>query len=303
MSETTTLSDRATATTPETTDYRSIWSYLRELEFRQGFVDVGGVRTRYVEAGSPDLPHAILLHGTGGHWETFAPNLTALSEHYHCIAIDMVGNGFSEKPDYDYEIAVYVRQVLGVLDQFGIEKAHFIGMSLGAWVSAATAVSHPDRVDKLILMSPAGLVATASNMARIRAERTAAVQDPSWQSIHKVFEHLIADEANRLPDLIALRQAIYRRDDTRETIEHLLILQDAQARDRNLIPEDRWVTISAPTLIVASGQDHGEYQSTARTVARLIPDSEVFEMPAVRHWPHFEDPAAFNAAALAFLAR
>ncbi|MGH3891644.1 MAG: alpha/beta fold hydrolase [Rhodococcus qingshengii] len=294
-------------TTPDTEvgneNYQSIWGYLRELEFRQGFLDVDGVRTRYVEAGSPDKPHVILLHGTGGHWETFAPNLSALSEHYHCIAIDLVGNGFSDKPDYDYEIAVYVRQILAVLDLFGISKSHLIGMSLGAWVSAAVAVEHPSRVDKLILMSPAGLVATASNMARIRAERTTAVENPTWESIHRVFEHLIADESRRLPDLIALRQAIYRREDTRTSIEHLLILQDADARDRNLIPEDKWATIAAPTMIVASGKDHGEYQSTARTVARLIPESEIFEMTEVRHWPHFEDPASFNPAALEFLGR
>lgn len=304
MSETT----LSTATTTQTAadqpaDHRSIWGFLRELDFRQGFVEIGGVRTRYAEAGSPDLPAVIMLHGTGGHWETFAPNLSALSEHFHCIAVDMVGNGFSEKPDYDYEIPVYVRQALGVLDHFGIEKAHFIGMSLGAWVCAATAVSHPERVDRMILMSPAGLIATASNMARIRAERTAAVQNPTWDSIHKVFAHLIAEEANRLPDLIALRQAIYRRDDTRETIDRLLILQDAEARDRNLIPEEAWKTIQAPTLVVAAGKDHSEYMSTARTVSRLIPDSDVLEMPGVAHWPHFEDPATFNPAAIAFLSK
>ncbi|MBM7369197.1 alpha/beta fold hydrolase [Gordonia hydrophobica] len=291
------------AQTDDTEEYRSIWGYLRELEFRQGFVDIDGVRTRFAEAGSPDKPHAILLHGTGGHWETFAPNLRALSEHFHCVAIDMVGNGFSDKPDYDYEIAVYVKQVLGVMEHFGMEKAHFIGMSLGAWVSAAVAVEYPERVDKVILMSPAGLIATASNMARIRAERTEAVNNPSWESLHKVFAHLIADEANRLPDLIALRQAIYRREDTRTTIDHLLILQDAEARDRNLIPEEKWATIAAPTMVVASGKDDGEYQSTAHIVAGLIPNSEVFSMAAVRHWPHFEDPSAFNPAAVEFLRR
>lgn len=301
MTETTTDSPTTPATAVADEDYQSIWGYLRELEFRQGFVDVDGVRTRYAEAGSPDKPHVILLHGTGGHWETFAPNLPALSEHYHCIALDLIGNGFSDKPDYDYEIAVYVRQILAVMDIFGMEKANLIGMSLGAWVSAAVAIEHPTRVEKLILMSPAGLVATASNMARIRAERTAAVENPTWESIHKVFEHLIADESRRLPDLIALRQAIYRREDTRTSIEHLLILQDADARDRNLIPEDKWETIGAPTMIVASGKDHGEYQSTARTIARLIPESEIFEMAEVRHWPHFEDPASFNPAALEFL--
>jgi pimeloyl-ACP methyl ester carboxylesterase len=283
------------------TEYRSVWAWLRELEFRQGWLDAGGVRTRFAEAGDPAAPGVVLLHGTGGHWETFAPNLAALSEHFHCVAIDMVGNGFSEKPDYDYEIEVYVRQVQAVLDHFGLAHASLIGMSLGAWVAARFALDLPDRVDKVILMSPAGLIATASNMARIRAERTKAVQDPNWQSIKAMFDHLIADEENRIPDIIALRQAIYRLDDTRETIDHLLILQDPEARERNLLSEQQWQSIKAPTLVVASGKDYSEYENTARRVAALLPNSQVLDMPNVKHWPHFEDPAVFNPAALKFL--
>jgi pimeloyl-ACP methyl ester carboxylesterase len=291
----------------DTEHYRSIWMYLRELEFRQGFVDVEvngtAVRTRYAEAGAADKPHVVLLHGTGGHWETFAPNLAALSEHFHCVALDMVGNGFTDKPDFDYEIPVYVEHVLGVMDRFGMDKAHFVAMSLGAWVASTIAVAHPDRVAKVVLMSPAGKEAAASNMARIRAERTKAVNEPTWESLHAVFAHLIADENNRLPDLIGLRQAIYRRADTRQTIEHLLILQDATARDRNLIPEEKWTTITAPVMVVASGKDLGVYQDTATSIAKLIPNAELFEMPGVRHWPHFEDPESFNPAVIEFLTR
>jgi pimeloyl-ACP methyl ester carboxylesterase len=116
-----------------------------------------------------------------------------------------------------------------------------------------------------------------------------------------MFDHLIADENNRIPDLIALRQAIYRLPETRKTIDHVLILQDPEARERNLLTEEQWSSIQAPTLVVASGKDHSEYQSTARRVARYLPNSQVFEMPEVRHWPNFEDPEAFNAAALQFL--
>jgi pimeloyl-ACP methyl ester carboxylesterase len=286
---------------PTETPYRSLWTSLREVAFRQDWIDVDGVSTRFAEAGSPDLPALVLLHGTGGHWETFAPNLGPLSKHFRCIAIDMVGNGFSDKPDYDYEIAVYVRHVLGVMDALGVDRASFIGMSLGAWVSARLALDHPDRTDKLVLLSPAGLVATQENMARIRAERTRAVEDPSWDSIKAMFDHLIADERNRIPDVIALRQAIYRLPETRSVIDHVLVLQRADARERNLITEEQWAGIKAPTLVVASGKDHGEYQSTARRVAAYIPNTEVLEMPDVKHWPHFEDPDVFNEAALAFL--
>lgn len=284
-----------------TGEYRSIWTWLRELEFRQGWCDAGGVRTRFVETGDPDAPGVLLLHGTGGHWETFAPNLGPLSEHFHCVAVDMVGNGFSEKPDHDYEIEVYVRQLLAVMDHFGMERASLVGMSLGAWVAARLALDAPERVDKVILMSPAGLVATESNMARIRAERTQAVNDPNWDSIKAMFDHLIADERNRLPDLVALRQAVYRLPASRATIDHLLILQDPQARERNLLTEQQWSSIEAPTLVVASGKDYSEYESTARRVAALLPHSELLEMGEVKHWPHFEDPDVFNPAALKFL--
>jgi 2-hydroxy-6-oxonona-2,4-dienedioate hydrolase len=301
------MSDEAPGQRLDTENYRSVWMYLKEVSFRQGFVDIevngAPVRTRYAEAGSSDKPHAVLLHGTGGHWETFAPNLGALSEHFHCVALDMVGNGFSDKPDYDYEIGVYVEHVLKVMDHFGMQQANFVAMSLGAWVASTIAVNHPARVSKVILMSPAGKEAAAANMARIRAERTKAVNEPTWESLHAVFAHLIAEEANRLPDLIGLRRAIYQRDDTRETIDHLLILQDPAARDRNLIPEDKWKTISAPVMVVASGRDHGVYQDTATSIAGLIPHAEVFEMPTVRHWPHFEDPDSFNPAAVSFLTK
>ncbi|MFJ3779017.1 alpha/beta fold hydrolase [Streptomyces sp. NPDC090075] len=281
----------------------SVWQSLAEVAFTQRWVDVDGVRTRVVEAGPADGVPVVLLHGTGGHWETFATALGPLCERYRCVAFDMVGNGFSDKPDQPYEVPLYVDHVLGVMRELGVDRAHFIGMSLGAWVAARIAVSHPERMRRLVLMSPAGLVATQSNMARIRAERTKAVQNPEWDSIKAMFEHLIAREERRLPDLIALRQMIYRRDDTRATIDHLLALQDPEIRPRNLLDVGEWESIKAPTLVVASGADHGEYQTTARKVASLIPGAEVLEMPEVRHWPHFEDPETFNPAALAFLGR
>jgi 2-hydroxy-6-oxonona-2,4-dienedioate hydrolase len=281
--------------------YRSLWTWLREVPFRQQWIRADGVSTRMAEAGSDNLPALVLLHGTGGHWETFAPSLGPLSKHFHCVAIDMVGNGFSDKPDCAYEIPVYVRHVASVMDTLNIRNAAFVGMSLGAWVAAQFALDFPTRADRLVLMSPAGLIATQENMARIRAERTKAVADPSWESIKAIFDHLIADERNRIPDIIALRQAIYRLPETRHAIDHVLALQDPEIRQRNLLTPNQWSSIQAPTLIIVSGKDDGEYQSTARRIAGYLPRSEVFEMPNVRHWPHFEDPDAFNAAALNFL--
>lgn len=80
-------------------DYASIWLALREVEFCQQFIDIGGVRTRVVTAGDRAKPAVVMLHGTGGHWEAFSRVLGPLSQHFYCIAYDMVGNGFSAMRD------------------------------------------------------------------------------------------------------------------------------------------------------------------------------------------------------------
>jgi 2-hydroxy-6-oxonona-2,4-dienedioate hydrolase len=286
---------------PEVGEYRSIWTELCRVAFRQAWVDAAGVSTRYAEAGPAGAPAVVMLHGTGGHWETWAANLGPYSEHFRCIALDMVGNGFSSKPDVDYEVQVYVDHVRSVMDALGVDRATMVGTSLGSWVAARFALSHPDRVQNLVLMSAAGLMATRSNMSRIVAERTKAVDDPTWESIRAMFVNLIAEEHNRIPDLIALRQAVYRLPEMKQAIHHILALQDPDIRERNLIDEDDWKTIQAPAFVVASGKDHNEYENTSRRVASLMPHAELFEMPHVRHWPHFEDPAAFNEASLRFL--
>lgn len=289
------------ATEPMDGAYRSIWTELREVPFRQEWVDAGGVSTRYAEAGPVDGPVVMMLHGTGGHWETFAANLGPFSQHFRCVAVDMIGNGFSAKPDLDYEIPIYVDHLRSVMEALGISRASVIGVSLGSWVAARLALEHPAQVDKLVFLSTAGLIATRENMARIRAQRTKAVDDPSWQSIKAMFDHLIEDERNRIPDMVALRQAIYRLPEMKDTIDHILILQDPEVRDRNLLSESQWKGIAAPALVVASGKDFDEYESTSRRVVELMQNAQLLEMPHVKHWPHFEDPKTFNEASLRFL--
>jgi pimeloyl-ACP methyl ester carboxylesterase len=78
--------------------YESIWSHLSTVAFRQGWLDAGGVKTRYAQAGDLDARAVIMLHGTGGTWEAFCATLGEHAKHFNCYAIDMVGSGYSEKP-------------------------------------------------------------------------------------------------------------------------------------------------------------------------------------------------------------
>lgn len=282
-------------------EYRSVWLHLLKTPFTQGYVDAGGIRTRYVQAGDPSKPAVLMLHGTAGSWENFSANIAPLSEHFNCFGIDMIGCGFSSKPDIDYEVPTYVKHARDFLAAVGVRRASVMGCSLGAWVAARFALTHADMTDKLVLLSAAGLFANASNMSRIRNVRSKSVEDPSWENIKPIFDHLIAREEDRIPDIIAVRQAAYRQPEMARAMQHILCLQDPEIRPRNLISEDEWRRIEAPALVVGSLGDKDEYLETARRVSKLMPNARYVEMPVVAHWPQFEDPAAFNPMCIEFL--
>ncbi|MCK9917355.1 alpha/beta hydrolase [Microbacteriaceae bacterium K1510] len=280
---------------------RSIWKHLMRTEFRQAWIDAGGIRTRYVQAGDPDAPALVMLPGTASSWETFCANLEAHARYFNCIALDMIGSGFSDKPDKDYEIADYVAHILAFMDAISVARASFIGVSLGAWIGARIASSHPERVDRLILLAPSGMLVHTQTMNRIRGTRTKAVDDPSWENIKSVFEPLIYDEQNRIPDLIAVRQAVYQLPTMKRAMGHVLCLQNPEIRSRNILQEDEWRRIQAPTLVVLAPDDSEAFYQTGLRALDFIPDARSIEMRQVKHWPHFERPDEFNRASLTFL--
>ncbi len=283
-------------------EYRSLWTtYLYDVAFRQGFLDAGGIRTRYVQAGPEDAPAIIMLHGTGGTWENWCANIRPLSQHFNCVAIDMVGSGLTEKPDHDYEMPVYMAQLRGVIEGLGLKKASIIGLSMGGWIGSAFAIRHPDLVDKLILLSSSGMIVDEANSARIQNSRASAVDQPTWESVASVFKTLIHDETKRMEDLIALRLNLYSRPDMKIGMKHIVAMQGGECRDRNLIAEDDWRKIKAPTLVIASLADRDVYLRTAEKINELVPNSRLLKLEGVGHWIQFEGQDAFNKAATDFL--
>ncbi|HSV44753.1 MAG TPA: alpha/beta hydrolase [Ramlibacter sp.] len=281
--------------------YSSVWTHLFRTAFRHDWVDAGGVRTRFLEAGQKGRPVVLFLHGTGGSLEAFCANIAAHAEHFHCFAIDLVGSGQSDKPDLDYEIPVYARQACDFLDAMRVEQASLCGVSLGAWVCARFALRYPERARKLTLLSAAGLVANPNTMKQIRSLRSSAVDDPSWDNIRAVMENLVHRKEALIDDLVAVRQAIYRQDGMRQAMAHTLCLQAPEIRARNLLSEAEWRRITAPALVVGALEDNPDYLGTARAVADFMPNARYVEMPEVAHWPQFEASDTFNRLNIEFL--
>ncbi len=119
------------------------------------FIDVGGYRVRYYENGKGrDI---LLIHGLGGSIDSWIYNRDELAKHFHVLAIDLLGFGLSDKPRIRYSIGMFVRFINNLLALFPINRVSLIGSSLGGQISAEFAMRYPEMVDRLILISPAGV--------------------------------------------------------------------------------------------------------------------------------------------------
>lgn len=283
------------------TQHRSVWSDLTGVAFSQGFLDAGGIRTRYLSSGSPDKPLLILLHGTGGHAEAYVRNLASHGEHFWTVAIDLVGHGWSGKPPIAYEVADYGRHLLAVIEALGRERAHVSGESLGGWVAAWLAIHHPERIDRLVLNTSGGWTAHPEVMERIKRLSMEAVTDPSPERIRARLEFLMADTSKVNDDLVETRRAIYAQPDFAAAMPRILCLQEMDIRRRNMITDEQSHAIAAPTLVLWTSHDPTATPEEGRQIAGRIPGARFVVMNGCGHWPQFEDPGTFNRIHLDFL--
>src|SRR5690606_40028758 len=164
------------------TDHESVWSDLQGVAFTQGYLDAGGVRTRYLHAGEADEPVLIFLHGSGGHAEAYVRNLEAHAEHFSTWSIDMLGHGYTDKPGHPLEVRHYVEHLAAVLDAIGADRAHISGESLGGWVASRFAIDRPDRLDRQVHNPTCGTQAQTERLKLNITLSMAAADKPDWDT-------------------------------------------------------------------------------------------------------------------------
>lgn len=282
-------------------NHESIWKDFEGVSFAQGYLDAGGIRTRYLSSGSPDKPLLLLLHGTGGHAECYSRNMAAHGEHFWTVAMDFVGHGWSDKPAIDYEIADYADHVIKVIQALGRERAHISGESLGGWVASHIGIHAPQWADRLVLNTTGGWTAHPEVMARIKDLSMKAVNDPSWEMLKGRLEFLMYDKSKVNDDLVATRQRIYAQPGYADIMQRILCLQEMDIRRRNMITAEQYASITSPTLVIWTSHDPTATPEEGQQIADMIPGSEFVVMGECGHWPQFEDPATFNDIHLKFL--
>ena len=221
----------------------------------------------------------------------------ALSKQFHVIAFDYVGHGLSEKKEMDYSPLVLADQLKELLDSLGHKKVHLSGESLGGWTSAHFAVKYPDRVDRLMLNTAAGLPIVTEKGKKdlenlIQLNKRNINNVPNYESVearmhwlmHESNHHLINDE------LVNLRLGIYLKPETIKIASR--ITEIVQKHDDYLIPLEK---IKCDTLFLWTEDNPIHDIETARSASEKIPGSHVYVMKSKSaHWPQYEAPEEFN---------
>jgi 2-hydroxy-6-oxonona-2,4-dienedioate hydrolase len=287
-------------------DTRTMWSDLATSGFELTFPVVNGVRTRVLTAGSG--PALLLLHGTGGHLETYQKNVTELSQHFHVIVPDMIGHGYTDRPDVDYTLDDYADHLFALLDHFGAPTAYLSGESIGGCVAAWMALRAPERAVALVLNTgilerpdAAGLAQLAD--LEVRTKRLA--DELTLEAVRRRMEWLVLDPSVMTEEMIRIRYDIYSQpgmvDDVVKILHAVLEMNRGLYCGGDYIDAKRLPELSCPTLVLWSDHNPGKPYERVKPAIDSIPDVKVHVVADAAHWPQFEQAEVVNRHMIDFL--
>jgi 2-hydroxy-6-oxonona-2,4-dienedioate hydrolase len=260
----------------------------------------------YNEAGPADAPAVVLLHGSGPGatgWSNFKTNIGPLSEHFRVIAPDMPGWGESDavvKEDRDHAEAA-----VQLLDALGIEKAAFVGNSMGGITTLRLATEHPERVSHVVTMGPGSgpqpkLLSPGGGLSEGMKVLVAAYRDPSAASMKQLTEVMTFDNARFATDELAAERAATaaRRP------EHLANYLDGFARGGAIaqwFSLDALASVDISTLLIHGRDDRVVHFENSLILLARIRNSRLVLLNRCGHWAQVEHADEFNRLVTEFV--
>jgi 4,5:9,10-diseco-3-hydroxy-5,9,17-trioxoandrosta-1(10),2-diene-4-oate hydrolase len=276
---------------------------LATAESTSKYADLNGFRLHYHDVG--EGPVLLMLHGGGpgaSAWSNFKQNVPALSERFRLLMVDQPGFGLSDKPAHDRPLHELTAELLvALLDQLGIDKATPVGNSMGGGASLELAIDYRERVDRLILMAPAGgsLQITSQLTAEVKILLTYyAAPGPSIERTKALFQALAYD-ASGVPE-----------ETLRERYEASI---DPEAMAYNTRMFSQWATlgpahwrrvneIQHETLLLWGREDLVLTLDSSLHMLHQIPNARLVVFPKCGHWCQLEAARQFEHQIINFMA-
>jgi len=283
----------------------------REVNWREHLraMDIDGGSVNYVdfgpESGSGDSPPPVLfVHGLGGCWQNWLENIPRVAQERRVLAPDLPGFGSSEMPLDRISIPGYGRFLEKFCERLGLEQVVVVGNSMGGFVGAELAIQQPARVERLVLVSAAGLSITNVRRRPVQTWGRATAAVGAYGAAHlrpmivrPRLRHAALGYVVRHPTRLRadLAWEIMSGAGRPGFLDALNALLDYDFRDR-------LGDIRAPTFIVWGQDDMLVPVEDASEFERLIPNSRKVIFEDTGHVPMLERPETFNSLLMEFLA-
>ncbi len=257
---------------------------------------INGLSMNFQVSGPEAAPPVVLHHPLATNLSIWDALTAALEPHYRVVRLDARGHGHTTVPEGAYDFSTLTADTLGLMDHLGIDKARYLGLSMGGFVGQMLALENAQRFHCL------SLVSTSSDMTGGR----------------EIWDQRIstASSAGMTQDLIAVSMSRWLAEPTRnarpELVSYLsnMVAQTPPQgfvgwchaiRDFNVT--DRLKQVRVPVQVIVGALDPATTPAMAQVIHREIAGSEYAEVPAAAHMLNVEQPDAFHALVLPFFAK
>lgn len=253
---------------------------------------MGAVAVHHVVTGPDDAPVVVLSNSLGSTASMWDAQAVELARHFRVVRYDTRGHGGSPVPPGPYDIDDLADDVVALLDSLGVEKAHFVGLSLGGMTGMRLAARNPERVDRLVVLCTGAKLDPSSawhdRAATVRANGSSAVAEAV------VARWFTPDFLEENPDVRAECEAVVSATPAEGYASCCEVIAEMDLRPD--LPG-----IAAPTLAIAGADDPATPPPHLEAIADGVQDGRLIVVPGSAHLANAEQPQAITPAIIQHL--
>jgi 3-oxoadipate enol-lactonase len=258
-------------------------------------VTANGVSTNYLLDGPAGAPVITFSHALAANSAMWSAQAAVFAARYRVLRYDIRGQGESETTDGPYTLEQLAGDVYALLGALGIERTHFVGLSMGGMIGQHLALAHPEALSSLVLCDTAPLMPPEGRLLweeRVKEAKERGMEPSVSATPLRWFTAPFLDSH---PEVVERVQAMVAATDPRGFINCVRAIQEMDLLGR--LPE-----IGVPTLVIVGDQDPGSPVFVAEAIRKRIPGAKLVVLAPASHLSNIEQPQAFNQALSDFLA-
>lgn len=263
------------------------------VELQKGF-------THYEEAGSENREALVLVHGFSTPYPIWDKNFSELAKHFHVFRYDLYGRGFSDRPDLKYDENLFTSQLEDFVKQMKLDRFHLAGVSMGGAIAVHFANRHPEMIEKLILIDPAGMPMKTGILAGL-------IRVP-------LLGEYITNVFGNLSFKSGFKSNFYNEIDYSDLQKKYISQLVYKGYKRAILSTVRYMPLDRmereyadlgkkemPVLLIWGKQDTVIPFENAAKIQSHIPRLKLLTVDSCGHTPQYEKPELINPALIEFL--